>query len=83
MLPTNLQMVKTPIAKERDHLKMTGPTGSNQRRRSRNYDNYSSHNQVVAGYMENNNQGDERQNSGYPTTTEMTRVTTGNSGQEL
>jgi hypothetical protein len=38
---------------------------NNQRCRSCNYDNYSSHSQVAAGYKENNNQGDERQNSGY------------------
>jgi hypothetical protein len=31
---------------------------SNQRRRSRNYDNDSSHSQVAAGYKENNNQGE-------------------------
>jgi hypothetical protein len=30
-----------------------------------NYDNYSSHNHVAAGYKDNNNQGDDRQNSGY------------------
>jgi hypothetical protein len=38
---------------------------SNQRRRSRNYDNYGSHNQVAAGYKESNYQNDDRQNSGY------------------
>jgi hypothetical protein len=38
---------------------------SNQRRRSCNYNNYSAHSQVAIGYRENNNQGDERQNSGY------------------
>jgi hypothetical protein len=38
---------------------------SNQRRRSRNYENYSSHSQVAAGYRENNSQGDERQNNRY------------------
>jgi hypothetical protein len=36
-----------------------------QRRRSRNYDNYSSHSQVAAGYKDNNYQGDDRRNSGY------------------
>jgi hypothetical protein len=36
-----------------------------QRRRSRNYDNYGSHSQVVAGYKDNNYQGDDRRNSGY------------------
>jgi hypothetical protein len=36
-----------------------------QRRRSRNYHNYSSHSQVAAGYRENNYQSDDRQNSGY------------------
>jgi hypothetical protein len=38
---------------------------SNQRWRSCNYDNYGSHNQVAAGYKENNYQSDDRQNSGY------------------
>jgi hypothetical protein len=38
---------------------------SNQRRRSRNYDNHNSHSQVVAGYKGNNSEGEERQNSGY------------------
>jgi hypothetical protein len=38
---------------------------NNQRRRSRNYDNYGSHSQVAAGYKENNYQSDDRQNSGY------------------
>jgi hypothetical protein len=36
-----------------------------QRRRSHNYDNYGSHSQVVAGYKDNNYQGDDRRNSGY------------------
>jgi hypothetical protein len=36
-----------------------------QRRRSRNFDNYGSHSQVVAGYKDNNYQGDDRRNSGY------------------
>jgi hypothetical protein len=36
-----------------------------QRRRSRNYDNYGSHNQVAAGYKDNNYQGDDQRNSGY------------------
>jgi hypothetical protein len=38
---------------------------SNQRRRSRNYDNYGSHSQVAVGYKENTHQGDDRRNSGY------------------
>jgi hypothetical protein len=38
---------------------------NNQRRRSRNYDSYGSHSQVVAGYKDNNYQGDDRRNSGY------------------
>jgi hypothetical protein len=38
---------------------------SNQRRRSRNYDNYGSHSQVAAGYKENNYQGDYHRNTGY------------------
>jgi hypothetical protein len=36
-----------------------------QRRRSRNYDNYGSHSQVVVGYKDNNYQGDDRKNLGY------------------
>jgi hypothetical protein len=36
-----------------------------QRRRSRNYDNYSSHSQVAVGYKDKNYQGDDRRNSGY------------------
>jgi hypothetical protein len=36
-----------------------------QRRRSRNYDNYGSHNQVAMGYKDNNYQGDDHRNSGY------------------
>jgi hypothetical protein len=36
-----------------------------QRRRSRNYDNYGSHNQVAAGYKDNNYQGSDRRSSGY------------------
>jgi cobalamin biosynthesis protein CobT len=39
---------------------------NNQRRRSRNYDNYGSHSQVGAGYKENTYQGDDHRNSGYP-----------------
>jgi hypothetical protein len=38
---------------------------NNQRRRSRNYDNYGSHSQVAAGYKENTYQGDDPRNSGY------------------
>jgi hypothetical protein len=38
---------------------------SNQRQRSRNYDNYGSHNQVAIGYKETNYQGDNRRNTGY------------------
>jgi hypothetical protein len=38
---------------------------NNQRRQSRNYDNYGSHSQVAAGYKENNYQSDDCQNSGY------------------
>jgi hypothetical protein len=38
---------------------------SNQRRRSRNYDNYDSHSQVAAGYKENNYQGDDHRNTGH------------------
>jgi hypothetical protein len=38
---------------------------NNQRRRSRNYDNYGSHSQVAAGYKKNNYQNDDHQNSGY------------------
>jgi hypothetical protein len=33
---------------------------SNQRRKSRNYDNYGSHSQVAMGYKENTYQGDRR-----------------------
>jgi hypothetical protein len=36
-----------------------------QRRRSRNYDNYSSHSQVAAGYKDNSYQGSDRRSSGY------------------
>jgi hypothetical protein len=36
-----------------------------QRRRSRNYDNYGSHSQVVAGYKDNSYQGNDRRSSGY------------------
>jgi hypothetical protein len=36
-----------------------------QRRRSRNYDNYGSHNQVAAGYKDNSYQSNECKNSGY------------------
>jgi hypothetical protein len=36
-----------------------------QRRRSRNYDNYSSHSQVAAGYKDNSYQGNDRKSSGY------------------
>jgi hypothetical protein len=36
-----------------------------QRRRSRNYDNYSSHSQVAAGYKENNYQGNNHKSLGY------------------
>jgi hypothetical protein len=42
-----------------------GSRYSNQRQRSRNYDNYGSHSQVAAGYKENNYQGDDRRNTGY------------------
>jgi hypothetical protein len=38
---------------------------NNQRRRSRNYDNYGSHSQVAVGYKESNYQGDDRRNRGY------------------
>jgi hypothetical protein len=36
-----------------------------QHRRSRNYDNYGSHNQVAAGYKDNSYQSNDRKNSGY------------------
>jgi hypothetical protein len=36
-----------------------------QRRRSRNYDNYGSHNQVAAGYKDNSYQGNDRKSLGY------------------
>jgi hypothetical protein len=36
-----------------------------QRRRSRNYDNYGSHNQVAVGYKDNNHQGNDRRSSRY------------------
>jgi hypothetical protein len=36
-----------------------------QRRRSRNYDNYGSHNQVAAGYKDNSYQSNDRKNLGY------------------
>jgi hypothetical protein len=36
-----------------------------QRRRSHNYDNYSSHSQVAAGYKDNSYQGSDRRSSGY------------------
>jgi hypothetical protein len=35
-----------------------------QRRRSHNYDNYGSHNQVAAGYKDNSYQGSDRRSSG-------------------
>jgi hypothetical protein len=37
----------------------------NQRRRSKNYDNYDSHSQVAAGYKYNSYQGSDRRSSGY------------------
>jgi hypothetical protein len=37
---------------------------SNQRRRSCNYDNHNSHNQVAARYKGNNSEGEERRNMG-------------------
>jgi hypothetical protein len=37
----------------------------NQRRRSRNYDNCSSHSQVTAGYKDNSYQGNDRRSLGY------------------
>jgi hypothetical protein len=36
-----------------------------QRRRSRNYDNYGSHNQVAIGYKDNSYQGNDRRSSEY------------------
>jgi hypothetical protein len=36
-----------------------------QHRRSRNYDNYGSHNQVAAGYKDNSYQSNDQKNSGY------------------
>jgi hypothetical protein len=36
-----------------------------QRRRSRNYDNYGSHNEVAAGYKDNRYQDSDRRSSGY------------------
>jgi hypothetical protein len=36
-----------------------------QRRRSRNYDNYGSHNQVAVGYKDNSYQGNDHKSSGY------------------
>jgi hypothetical protein len=36
-----------------------------QRRRSRNYDNHGSHNQVAVGYKDSTYQGNDRRNSGY------------------
>jgi hypothetical protein len=38
---------------------------SNQRQKSRNYDNYGSHSQVAVGYKENAYQGDDHKNSRY------------------
>jgi hypothetical protein len=38
---------------------------NNQKRMTRNYEGYSSHSQVAAGYRDNNNQRDEHQSSGY------------------
>jgi hypothetical protein len=38
---------------------------NSQRRRSHNYDNYDSHSQVAAGYIDNTYQGLDRKNSGY------------------
>jgi hypothetical protein len=38
---------------------------NNQRRRSRNYDNYVSHSQIATGYKNNNYQEDDCRNSGY------------------
>jgi hypothetical protein len=43
----------------------SGHRYSNQRQRSRNYDNYGSHSQVAAGYKEKNYQGDDRRNTRY------------------
>jgi hypothetical protein len=37
----------------------------NQRRRSRNYDNYGPHSQVAAGYKDNSYQGSDRRSLGY------------------
>jgi hypothetical protein len=36
-----------------------------QRRRSRSYDNYGSHSQVVTGYKDNDYQGNDRRSLGY------------------
>jgi hypothetical protein len=36
-----------------------------QRRRSHNYDNYGSHNQVATGYKDNSYQGNDHKSSGY------------------
>jgi hypothetical protein len=54
---------------------------NNHQRRSHNYDNYGSHNQVAAGYKEKNYQNNDVETSGIAMTTEMT--VTGSIGQEV
>jgi hypothetical protein len=54
---------------------------NNQRRQSRNYDNYGSHSQIATSYKDNNYQSNDRRNSGIAMITEMTWAATGISGQ--
>jgi hypothetical protein len=54
------------ITNEHDHQKMTEEIDTVAKGGDpRNYENYGSHNQVAAGYKDNNCQGDDRRNSGY------------------
>jgi hypothetical protein len=54
---------------------------NNQRRQSRNYDNYGSHSQIATSYKDNNYQSNDRRNSGIAMITEMTWAATGISRQ--
>jgi hypothetical protein len=56
---------------------------SGQRRRSRNYDNYSSHSQVAAGYKDNNYQGDERSQDTTATTEKTPAIAKGSNQGDL
>jgi hypothetical protein len=56
---------------------------SNQKRMPRNYEGYSSHSQVAAGYRDNNdNQGDEHRRGATAMTTWMIQAPASLSGQE-